>query len=117
MLLPVLHGMPIVVQRLLQRYRLTFQCAVDGGPVMLPSSSSSPSLADLLRPLLNFSKSLSSGKPPIGTPPTSSIAGTPALTLSKLLSLLAGGVSGALGRFGILVGGVIMSVGRSAAGM
>lgn len=96
---------------------LTFQCAVEGGPVTSLSSSSRPSLAALLKPLLSFSKSLSSGLPRIGTAPTTSNAATPDLPLSKLLSLLAGGVSGARGRLGILVGDAAISVGRSAAGM
>ena len=94
-----------------------FQCAVVGGPDTSCGSSSMPSLAARLRFRLSRSISLP-WKPPRGRTPTSIVLAVACdFPLSKLLSLLAGGVSGARGRPGMSVGRAVGSVGRSAAGM
>jgi hypothetical protein len=92
----------------------TFQCAVVGGPVTSPSSSSSTtSLPALLSPRRSLSKSSSVGVIAVGIPPKLCD-----FALSKLFSLLCGGVSGARGRSGISFGLLDEgSVGRKHAGV
>jgi hypothetical protein len=89
-----------------------FQCAVVGGPVTVPGLESRDSDMDLERRRWScswFSSSTSWAKV------TVVLGKVLDLPLSKLLSLLAGGVSGACGLLGISVARV--SVGRRAAGM
>lgn len=90
--------------------RRTFQCAIVGGPVTSPNSSSMVSLATLLRPWRRRSNSDSCDD-------IFEVAGRsrPMLPLSKLLWLLVGGVSGARGP-GISLG-LEDSVGRRHAGV
>lgn len=96
-----------------------FQWAVVGGPETVGKSlNSRQSLPALLKPRLSWSKlTLVSGlRLRAESCAVSICANRFDFALSKLLSLLAGGVSGARGRFGMFVGRVGGSVGRRAAG-